>query len=83
MPVVSEVLLSGLSLVLKFMMNGLHPGHLGSAAERLCNLGHFVQYSVFLNNSSLREVDRFKITANLHQNKSCEMSFLPPEIVSK
>lgn len=38
MPVVSEVLLSGLSLVLKLMMNGLHPGHLGSAAEGLSNL---------------------------------------------
>lgn len=60
MHVVSEVLLSGLSLVLKFMMNGLHPGHLGSAAEGLFNLWHFLQYSVFSNNSSLREVDRFK-----------------------
>lgn len=42
MPVVSEVLLSGLSMVLKFMINGLHPAHLGSTAEGLYNLGHFL-----------------------------------------
>lgn len=88
MPVVSEVLLSGLSLVLKFMMNGLHPGHLGSAAEGLSNLGHFLSGAecstvcFWITLLYGRWTDS-KITANLHQNKSCERSFLPPEIVSK